>query len=337
MSVEESTRPAGAVRTPDDAIASNGGRAGSALATGGRVRLADDTSWRTRIRKFNRTFFRGKPLNVLGVAIILVFAFLTIFGSSLASLRGEAYHPEQPRCGGSSCINAKFQGPSWEHWFGTDEIGRDVFSRVIAGAKYSLLVAFIILAIAVTVGTIVGALAGYFGGVIDEGLMRVTDMFLAFPALILAIAISASLGPSARNTVIALSVVYWPWYARLVRSQVLSIKTREYVEAARSIGSSPRRVLIRHVMPNSVSVIIIQMTLDVGYAILATSALSFIGLGFQPPTPEWGRMITDGRNFFRDAWWYITFPGIALSLTVLGFNLVGDGLRDYLDPRTRST
>lgn len=337
MSVEESTRPAGAVRTPDDAIASNGGRAGSALATGGRVRLADDTSWRTRIRKFNRNFFRGKPLNVLGVAIILVFAFLTIFGSSLASLRGEAYHPEQPRCGGSSCINAKFQGPSWEHWFGTDEIGRDVFSRVIAGAKYSLLVAFIILAIAVTVGTIVGALAGYFGGVIDEGLMRVTDMFLAFPALILAIAISASLGPSARNTVIALSVVYWPWYARLVRSQVLSIKTREYVEAARSIGSSPRRVLIRHVMPNSVSVIIIQMTLDVGYAILATSALSFIGLGFQPPTPEWGRMITDGRNFFRDAWWYITFPGIALSLTVLGFNLVGDGLRDYLDPRTRST
>ena len=344
MSVEDTSRPPGAAGVPG-AVRSGGatrasdgeGHAGALLLQGGRARLADDPTWRTRVRKFNYTFFRGKPLNVLGVAIIIVFAILTLFGSSLASMRGEAYDPEQPRCGGSSCISQKFVGPSWQHWFGTDEIGRDVFSRVIAGAKYSLLVAFIILIIAVTIGTVIGALAGYFGGFVDEVLMRLTDMFLAFPALILAIAISASLGPSPRNTVIALSVVYWPWYARLVRSQVLSIKTREYVEAARSIGSTPRRVLIRHVMPNAVSVIIIQMTLDVGYAILATSALSFIGLGFQPPTPEWGRMITDGRNFFRDAWWYITFPGLALSITVLGFNLVGDGLRDYLDPRMRSS
>jgi peptide/nickel transport system permease protein len=298
-------------------------------------RMAEATDWRSRLRRFNRRFFRNQPLNVFGVAIIVLFLFLTVFGGMLATARGVEYDPENPKCDGrSTCITEKLQGPSANHWFGTDDLGRDIFSRVIAGAKYSLIVSAVILAIAVTFGTIVGAIAGYFGGMVDELLMRFTDMFLAFPALILAIAISASLGPSLRNAVLALATVYWPWYARLVRAQVLSIKAREYVEAARSVGVSNSGVLIRHIMPNAVSVIIIQMTLDVGYAVLATSSLSFIGLGAQPPTPEWGRMITEGRNFFRDAWWFITFPGIALSLTVLGFNLVGDGLRDYLDPRT---
>jgi peptide/nickel transport system permease protein len=294
-----------------------------------RQRAAGDTSWRARARRFNRNFFKGRPLNIIGTVIIAVFLFLTIFGEPLAKARGEAYDPVKPN------IEQKLQGPSWDHWFGTDDLGRDVFSRVISGAKYSLLIAFIILALAVTFGTVVGAIAGFFGGWADELLMRLTDMFLAFPALILAIAISASLGPNLRNAVIALSVVYWPWYARLVRAQVLSIKAREYVEAARSIGTTGSRILLRHIMPNAISVVIIQMTLDIGYAILATAGLSFIGLGAQPPTPEWGRLITDGRNFFRDSWWFITFPGIALTLTVLGFNFVGDGLRDYLDPRTK--
>jgi peptide/nickel transport system permease protein len=303
--------------------------AGTLAEAGRPVRLSEDRSWRGKWRRFNRQFFRGKPLNIIGVAIIIVFLILTAFGEPLAKMRGEIYDPTRPN------IQAKLTGPSWEHWFGTDDLGRDVFSRTISGAKYSLAIAFVILIIAVTFGTIIGAVAGYLGGMIDELLMRLTDMFLAFPALILAIAIAASLGPSLRNTVIALSVVYWPWYARLVRAQVLSIKTREYVEAARSIGSPGGRVLLRHIMPNAVSVVIIQMTLDVGYAVLATSGLSFIGLGAQPPTPEWGRLITDGRQFFRDSWWFITFPGLALTLTVLGFNLVGDGLRDYLDPRTR--
>lgn len=331
MSAEE-TRVPSIRMTAADAPASDRS-AGARLERG--PRLSEATDFRSRVRRFNRRFFRKQPLNVLGVALIVLFVFLTIFGGALAGVRGQEYDPEHPRCGGSSsCISQKLLGPSWKHWFGTDDLGRDVFSRVIAGAKYSLIVAAVILALAVTFGTFVGAIAGFFGGMVDELLMRFTDMFLAFPALILAIAISASLGPSLRNAVLALATVYWPWYARLVRAQVLAIKAREYVEAARSVGVSNRGVLLRHIMPNAVSVVIIQMTLDVGYAVLATASLSFIGLGAQPPLPEWGRMITDGRNLFRDAWWYITFPGVALSLTVLGFNLVGDGLRDYLDPRT---
>ncbi len=328
MSIEETS--AGPIRPIAESGTSNVGGPTETLAGIGRVvRLSEDRSWRGKWRRFNNQFFRGKPLNVLGVAIIIVFLIMTAFGEPLAELRGAAYDPRQPN------IQDKLVGPSWEHWFGTDDLGRDIFSRTISGAKYSLAIAFVILIISVTTGTLVGAVAGYFGGMIDELLMRLTDMFLAFPALILAIAIAASLGPSLRNTVIALSVVYWPWYARLVRAQVLSLKTREYVEAARAIGSPGSRVLLRHIMPNAISVVIIQMTLDVGYAVLATAGLSFIGLGAQPPTPEWGRLITDGRQFFRDSWWFITFPGLALTLTVLGFNLVGDGLRDYLDPRTR--
>ena len=327
MSIDETT--AQPIRPITDS-ATPGAEASATLAGAGRtVRLSEDRSLRGKLRRFNHQFFRGRPLNVIGVAIIIVFLIMTAFGEPLVKLRGEAYDPTQPN------IQDKLLGPSWEHWFGTDDLGRDMFARVISGAKYSLAIAFVILIIAVTSGTLIGAVAGYFGGMVDELLMRLTDMFLAFPALILAIAIAASLGPSLRNTVIALSVVYWPWYARLVRAQVLSIKTREYVEAARSIGTPGSRILMRHIMPNAVSVVIIQMTLDVGYAVLATSGLSFIGLGAQPPTPEWGRLITDGRQFFRDSWWFITFPGLALTLTVLGFNLVGDGLRDYLDPRTR--
>ncbi|HET7035292.1 MAG TPA: ABC transporter permease, partial [Thermomicrobiaceae bacterium] len=162
-----------------------------------------------------------------------------------------------------------------------------------------------------------------------------TDVFLAFPALILAMAIAATLGRDITNVVIALTVVYWPWYARLVRSQVIAIKERDFVEAARSVGARSRRILLRHILPNSIAPVIIQMTIDVGYAVLATAGLSFLGLGAQPPSPEWGSMIAGARAYFRDAWWYITFPGLALTFTVVAFNLLGDGLRDYLDPRTR--
>ncbi|HYI16285.1 MAG TPA: nickel transporter permease [Thermomicrobiales bacterium] len=327
MSIEETS--AQPIRPIADSSSTDAPPAETLAGAGRVVRLSEDRSWRGKLRRFNNQFFRGRPLNVLGVAIIIVFIIMTAFGEQLVMLRGDMYDPTKPN------IADKLTGPSWEHWFGTDDLGRDVFARTVSGAKYSLAIAFVILIIAVTSGTLIGAVAGYFGGMIDELLMRLTDMFLAFPALILAIAIAASLGPSLRNTVIALSVVYWPWYARLVRAQVLSIKTREYVEAARAIGAPGSKILLRHIMPNAVSVVIIQMTLDVGYAVLATSGLSFIGLGAQPPTPEWGRLITDGRQFFRDSWWFITFPGLALTLTVLGFNLVGDGLRDYLDPRTR--
>ncbi|MBO9305619.1 nickel transporter permease [Thermomicrobium sp.] len=269
-------------------------------------------------------FLRHSPLNLLGVVLIALFLFLVVFGSVLAP-----HDPIQPN------IALKLQPPSSTYWFGTDELGRDVFSRVLSGAKYSLGIAFIILSIAVVVGTLVGLIAGYVGGLVDELLMRLTDLFLAFPALVLAMAIAATLGRNLQNTVIALTVVYWPWYARLVRGQVLWLKEREFIEAARAIGASPWRIVGRHILPNTLAVIIVQLTLDVGYAVLATSGLSFLGLGAQPPTPEWGTMIAGARTFFRDAWWYMTFPGLALTLTVLGFNLLGDGLRDFLDPRTR--
>jgi peptide/nickel transport system permease protein len=290
----------------------------------GRLAMAD--SRRARFKRSMRQFFVGKWLNTLGVVIIIGFLFLCLLGPTLAP-----HDPMKP------AIFNQLQAPSLNHPFGTDSLGRDVMSRVMSGARISLSVAAIVLSTAVILGVLIGGLSGYFGGIVDDILMRVTDLFLAFPFLVLAIAISASLGPSLRNTVIALSVVYWPWYARLVRSQVLTVRTREYVEAARSSGCSDARILVRHVMPNAISPVIVQLTLDVGYAILATASLSFIGLGAQPPSPEWGAMINDARTYFQSAWWFITFPGLALALTVLGFNLVGDGLRDFLDPRTRGS
>ena len=272
-----------------------------------------------------RRFLIGNRLNLLGLSLVALFFVLSLIGETIA--------PHDPY-GKGDIINAKLVGPSREHLLGTDELGRDVFSRILAGTRVSLQVAAVVLGISVVVGIIIGAIAGFFGGLIDEILMRLTDMFLAFPALVLAIAISASLGPSLRNTMIALSTVFWPWYARLVRGQVLSIRERDYVDAARSIGLRSGRILSRHVLPNAMSVVIIQVTLDVGYAILITSSLSFVGLGAQPPSAEWGLMLSNARNYFREAWWYITFPGIALSLTVFAFNILGDGIQDALDPRS---
>jgi peptide/nickel transport system permease protein len=260
------------------------------------------------------------------LGIIALFIFLCIFGDLLAP-----YDPLQP------AIEDKLLGPSTAHIFGTDEIGRDILSRVMSGAKYSLGIAALILIISIPIGVVIGAVSGYASGMVDEVLMRLTDIFLAFPAIILAMAIAAALGPNLRNTVIALTAVYWPWYARLIRGQVLQIKEREYVEAGRAVGVPTRRLIWRHIMPNAVTPIFIQGTIDVGFAVLATASLSFIGLGAQPPTPEWGTMISNARTFFRVAWWYFTFPGLALMLTVVGFNLLGDGLRDYFDPRTRGS
>lgn len=281
---------------------------------------------RSGLRYFFRRFSAESPLNIVALAIIALFIFLCIFGDLLAP-----YPPLQP------AIQDKLLAPSMAHPFGTDDIGRDILSRVMSGAKYSLGIAALILVISIPIGVLVGAIAGYAGGFVDEVLMRITDIFLAFPAIILAMAIAAALGPNLRNTVIALTAVYWPWYARLIRGQVLQIKAREYVEAGRAIGVPSYRLVWRHIMPNAVTPIIIQGTIDVGFAVLATAGLSFIGLGAQPPTPEWGTMISNARTFFRVAWWYFTFPGLALMLTVIGFNLLGDGLRDYFDPRTRGS
>jgi peptide/nickel transport system permease protein len=273
-----------------------------------------------------RRFLGASWLNVLGLFLVALVVFAAILGPRLAP-----FPPDKVT------LLDRLKPPSRHHLFGTDDLGRDLFSRVLAGARISLEVAAIILSISVAFGTLTGIVSGLVGGLVDEAIMRVTDLFLAFPALILAAAIAATLGPSLFHTVLALSTVYWPWYTRLARGQVLSLREREYVLAARVSGATRTRIVLRELLPNVMPIVIVQVSLDVGYAILFTSSLSFLGLGAQPPAPEWGAMMTDARSFVQDFWWYPTFPGLALGLTVLGFNLVGDGLRDWLDPRLRAT
>jgi peptide/nickel transport system permease protein len=222
-----------------------------------------------------------------------------------------------------------------DHLFGTDELGRDVFSRVVIGARISLGVGVIVLVIGVTLGTLLGAIAGFLGGRVNEGIMRLTDIVITIPELILALAITAVLGRSLAHTMVAIGLVRWPIYCRLVQAQVLSLKQETYVEAAVAVGSRPGRVLFRHILPNCVSPIIVRASLDMGLAILAAAALGFLGLGAQEPMPEWGALVSNSRKTFPAAWWSATFPGLAIFVTVFAFNLLGDGLRDVLDPRSR--
>jgi peptide/nickel transport system permease protein len=272
------------------------------------------------------SFLSASWLNVLGAAIVLLVVFVTAFGPAIA--------PHDPNH--IDLLNV-LKPPSGAYPFGTDNLGHDMLSRVLAGARISLVVAVIILSLSVTFGTLLGIVSGLVGGLVDELIQRVTDLFLAFPAFILAAAIAATLGPSLYHTVLALAVVFWPWYTRLARGQVLSLREREFVLASRVAGGGTGWIATRHLLVNILPIIVVQVSLDVGYAMLATSALSFLGLGAQPPTPEWGALITDGRSFIQTAWWWPTFPGLALAITVLGFNLLGDGLRDAIDPRLRGS
>lgn len=224
--------------------------------------------------------------------------------------------------------------PSASHWFGTDEGGRDILSRILFGARYSLLAAVVVLALAVTVGSTIGLIAGFAGGKVDEALMRITDMFLAFPGLVLAMAVVAAVQQRGLWVVIvAISIRWWAPYARMMRAQVLGLRQTDYVEAARALGASARRTMFAHILPNAISPIIVQATLDLGYIILTAASLSFIGFGAQPGEPDWGRMVADGRQYMRDYWWIVTFPGLAIFLSVMAFNLVGDAARDIFDPR----
>jgi peptide/nickel transport system permease protein len=232
---------------------------------------------------------------------------------------------------------AKFQPPNRAHLLGTDYLGRDVLSRILYGGRTSLSIGLLVVAVASLIGVPLGAIAGYYGGWIDDLLMRITDVFLAFPPLLLAIAIAAALGASFTNAMIAIAVTWWPWYARLVRAQTLSVRERHFVEAARSIGVSNLSIISRHVLPNVLAPVLVQATMDIGSAILTGAAISFIGLGVQPPTPDWGNMISIGRIYFIERPWFAGSAGAAIFLVTLAFNLLGDAFRDVADPRTRRT
>lgn len=265
------------------------------------------------------------PLATAGLVLIVLFAAGALLASVIA--------PYDPL---DQILITRLKPPSLEHLLGTDQLGRDVFSRMLFGARISLTIGLAVVGSASALGTLVGLMAGYAGGIVDEALMRFTDIFFAFPPLILAMAIAGALGPSLNNAMIAIAVVTWPVYARLVRGQVLSLREREFVIAARSIGVSTPRILLRHLLPNTLAPILVQASFDMGGAILSAAGLSFIGFGAQPPTPEWGVMISEGRKFINTQPWLSLFPGLAILSTVAAFNLIGDGVRDILDPRLRS-
>jgi peptide/nickel transport system permease protein len=265
---------------------------------------------------------RQSPLALIGIAMILVVVMVTIFAPWIAP------HPEQVY---KVNLVQKLKAPSAEHWFGTDDLGRDVASRMIYGTRISIEIAAAVVLLATSMGTILGLISGYYGGFLGNVIMRVTDAFLAFPPLVLAICIQAALGKSVTNTMLALSLVWWTWYARLVRGQVLSIKEEVYIDAARMVGVSNVRMMLRHILPNCSGPIIVQATLQMGYAVITAAGLGFLGIGAQEPLPEWGLMIAKGRIFIPKWWWISTFPGFAIFWFVLGFCLLGDAIRDFYE------
>jgi len=259
-----------------------------------------------------------------GAIIVIVLAILALIGPILVPTREQSFS-----------LSDRLKAPSADHLLGTDDMGRDILSRVILGAGISMRVGITVVVASVLIGVIVGAISGYYGGWLDEVLMRIVDIFLAVPSLVLAMAIAGALEPSIENAMLAISLVWWPWYARIVRAQTLSIKREEFVAAAQSLGVPVPVIIWRHIIPNCVAPVIVQASLDFGYTVLTAASLGFLGLGAQPPKPEWGLMISQGRSYFPTSWWVATVPGLAIFLTVMGFNLLGDGLRDVLDPKLK--
>jgi peptide/nickel transport system permease protein len=284
-----------------------------------------------KIKHRNASMLRGVLIRLLrnkaaiiGLVIILVLIFSAIFAEVVSPY---AYDEQN--------LRDRFLAPSTAHIFGTDSYGRDIFSRIVFGSRTSLMVGAIAVTISSIIGTFLGAISGYYGNRVDNIIMRFIDVMLAIPNILLAISIAATLGPGIVNVMIAVGISSVPGYARLVRASVMSIREQEFIEAARSIGASDFRIIMRHILPNCFAPIIVQATMSVAIAILSAAALSFLGLGVQPPTPEWGSMLSDGRSYIRDYWWVVTFPGLAIMATVFAFNLFGDGLRDALDPRLK--
>ena len=278
------------------------------------------------VRLYARTFARNGSA-MLGLALVSLFL--------LTAAVGPWFVPFPEDAAGAVHIERKLQPPGPVHWFGTDEVGNDIFTRVVVGARVTLQIALIVTGVAMLIEVPLGMIAGYVGGWVQEVIMRVTDVFLSVPGLILAIAIVGALGPGIVNAMLALSLVWWPGYVRLVQAKTLSLKNEIYVEAAHSMGAGRMRVVFVHILPNCTSPIIVKASMDMGMAILGAASLGFLGLGAQPPFPEWGAMISVARTYLPDWWWYSFFPGLAIVITVLGFNLLGDGLRDILDPQHR--
>ena len=271
--------------------------------------------------------FRQSRLSVIGAVMVAVVLLLAVFGPMIA--------PYPQDIAGAVSTAERFQPPSLAHPLGTNELGQDVLSLTLGGTRVSVLAGFGVVLIGAAIGTLVGAVAGYVGGWTDEALMRLTDLTLTIPGLILAMAIAAALGPGFQNMVLAISLSWWPGYARLVRGEVLAAREEVYVTAARALGAGPGRILFRHVLPNCVSPIIVKMSLDMGFAILTVAGLGFIGIGVRPPTPEWGTLLSTSRAYMPDYWWTAMGPGLAMFIAVFGFNLLGYGLRDSLDPKGR--
>lgn len=275
-----------------------------------------------------REAWRGFKKNKLALVGAGIVVFFILFGLLSSVIAPEGYN--------NQVLADRLQPPSAEHWLGTDDFGRDIFTRIMYGARISLYVGFFAVMGATVVGTLLGILAGYYGRWVDVLISRVFDIMLAFPSILLAIAIVAILGPSLQNALIAIAIINVPTFGRLVRSRVLSIKEEEYVMSAKAIGMKDGRILLHHVLPNSLAPIIVQASLGIATAIIEAAALGFLGLGAQAPQPEWGKMLADAKNYIQDAPWTVFFPGLAIMLTVLGFNLLGDGLRDALDPRMKN-
>ncbi|RWF76264.1 MAG: ABC transporter permease [Mesorhizobium sp.] len=268
--------------------------------------------------------FSANRLAFLGLLIIIALLVVAALADVLA--------PYSPTFG--DLKGSRLLAPSAAHWFGTDDLGRDILSRIIFGSRWTLYVVILVAIIAAPIGLLVGTVAGYAGGWIDAVLMRITDIFLAFPKLILALAFVAALGPGIENAVLAIAVTSWPPYARIARAETLTVRNSDYIKAVQLMGASPFRIVLRHIMPLCISSLIIRVTLDMAGIILTAAGLGFLGLGAQPPLPEWGAMIASGRRFVLDQWWVAGAPGFAILIVSLGFNLLGDGLRDALDPRS---
>jgi len=290
----------------------------------GYRRWRADIEPKVREIRFSLGLIRRNPLTMTGLSIFVLLVLVAIFAPQIAP-----YDPYDVQ------TRQKFTAPGAEHLFGTDEMGKDVFSRVVWGSRITLRVGFMVIVAISLIGVPLGAVSGYLGGKVDTVIMRLGDIFLAFPRLVLALALAAALGGGINNAIIAIAIPGWPWYARLIRGTTLAIREEQYVEAAKASGTGTWRVIFQHILPNCIGPWMVQATMDMGWAIMTAAMLGFLGIGARPPEPEWGLMVASGRPYFMDYWWISVFPGAAIFVVVLGYNLTGDGLRDVIDPRIR--